>query len=266
MKKHLKTSAIMLFFLLLTSFLGIPVFSNKHTTQTSYSWYVKRNSEHLQPELDTPLSFIENYSCYYVDKNADDTDKVVYFTFDAGYENGNIEKILDILKTHNATGTFFILENLIDRNPELVNRMANDGHIVANHTSSHPDMSKIRNIDEFAAQLNGLADKYEELTGHTMLKYYRPPEGRFSEENLQFLEQLGYKTILWSFAYADWDNQKQPSEEYALKKILDNVHNGAIILLHPTSTTNAAIMDKLLTELENQGYRFGRITEIKKQA
>jgi len=261
--KTKKISLFLVIILLLSFCTTKPVLASKHTDTTPYSWYVKRNSEHIQPDLDPTLGFIDNYSCYYLDKNADDKNKVVYLTFDAGYENGNIEKILDAMAAHNAKGAFFVLENLFVRNPDLVKRMVNEGHIVANHTLNHLDMSKIKNVDEFSKELSGLSELYKNLIGNDMPKYYRPPEGRFSELNLKMLEELGYKTILWSFAYADWDNQKQPSEEYALKKILDNLHNGAIILLHPTSATNAAIMDRLLTEIENQGYRFGSIDEIK---
>ncbi|MBQ9121820.1 MAG: polysaccharide deacetylase family protein [Clostridia bacterium] len=229
-------------------------------------WYCKRNKEHKQPTLDSSMSVIENYDAYYVDKaHGDDSDdKVLYLTFDAGYENGNVEKILDTLKEENVPAAFFILDNLILKNTDLVKRMASEGHTVCNHTMKHKDMTKVTDIKEFEAELVGLEKLYEEKIGAKMAKFYRPPEGKFSEENLKFATELGYTTVFWSFAYADWDNKKQMSEEAAMKKVLENTHNGAILLFHPTSETNAKILGKLIAEWKSQGYRFGTLDELKK--
>ena len=158
--------------------------------------------------------------------------------------------------------TFFILYNLITRNGDLVKRMEKEGHLVCNHTKRHPDMTKLCQQKVFAEQLTTLAEHYKELTGKEMPKIYRPPEGRYSKQNLEYAKAMGYKTVFWSFAYADWDNNRQMSEEAALQKILAHTHNGEIMLLHPTSATNAAIMDRLLTALEQEGYRFGKLTEL----
>ncbi|MBQ2686581.1 MAG: polysaccharide deacetylase family protein, partial [Clostridia bacterium] len=226
-----------------------------------YSFYVKRNSEHKTPIIDKEFEFISDYGGYYADKRAGD-DKVVYLTFDAGYENGNVEKILDVLDARGVTGAFFVLENLIKRAPELVKRMNDKGHLVCNHTATHKNMTKIHDIKSFSDELKRLEYAYAELTGCDMAKIYRPPEGRFSRENLEFANKLGYKTVFWSFAYADWDNNSQPSPEAALEKILANLHNGEIMLLHPTSATNAAIMDKLIVTLTDMGYRFGNLEEL----
>ena len=233
----------------------------------AFSWYCVRNKEHKQPRVDANMSFIEKYNGYYGDKKHSDSseDKVIYLTFDAGYENGNIEKILDVMKEEGVTGAFFILENLIKKEPQLVSRMADDGHIVANHTASHRDMTKIDSIEEFSAELNALDELYQKTTGKKLSKYYRPPEGRFDERSLEFASSLGYKTVFWSFAYADWDNQKQPTAESAKTKIFDNLHNGAVILLHPTSSTNAAIMSDLIRTLKADGYRFGTLDELTAQ-
>ena len=227
-------------------------------------FYVRRNTEHKQPALDSTIAYIEKYDAYYVDKrHGDDCDeRVLYLTFDAGYENGNVEKILDVLKKEDVPAAFFGLENLIKRNTELVRRMADEGHLVCNHTMHHRDMSKITDQDDFAGELRALEELYREMIGGEMPKYYRPPEGRFSEANLAAAQALGYKTVFWSFAYADWDNAKQPGAEYAIKKILDNTHNGAIILLHPTSATNAAILSDLIKEWRAMGYRFGTLDEL----
>lgn len=230
----------------------------------AFGFYCVRNKEHKQPRLDANISFIEKYGAYYVDKNHGDTsdEKVVYLTFDAGYENGNIEKILNVMKEEDVRGTFFILENLIKKNPELVKRMAEEGHTVGNHTSKHRDMTKLDNKEDFAKELEALNLLYKDVTGREMSSYYRPPEGRFDERSLSYAYELGYKTIFWSFAYADWDNNKQPTAEYAKAKIMDNIHNGAILLLHPTSATNAAILSDVIKDLKALGYRFGELSEL----
>jgi len=243
--------------------LSMGVFSYASGETDPHNWYCVNNSEHVIPVLDRGMSFINKYSAYYADLKAQDKgDKVIYLTFDAGYENGNVSKILDTLKKHNAPGAFFILSNLIKRNGDLVKRMEAEGHTVCNHTGNHPDMSEITDKKMFKAQLDCLADGYKELTGKEMAKIYRPPEGRFTEQNLRYAEDLGYKTVFWSFAYADWDNNKQMDPDKALDKILSHIHNGEIMLLHPTSSTNEQIMDGLLTRLEEQGYRFGHLEEI----
>ena len=228
------------------------------------SWYCKRNSDHKQPTLDADMRFIEQNGGYYVDRMHGDnsSDKVVYLTFDAGYENGNVGKILDVLAEKGVKGAFFVLGHLVEDNTSLVVRMADEGHLVCNHTYSHPDMSKKASIEEFGEELSSLEDVYREKTGRDLAKFFRPPEGRFSEKTLEFAKALGYKTVLWSFAYADWDNNAQMSHEAAKKKILNNIHNGAILLLHPTSATNAAILGEVIDELTTQGYRFGTLDEL----
>ena len=227
-------------------------------------WYVKRNNEHKQPALDAEFSFIEELDAYYVDRRHGDADedKVLYLTFDAGYENGNIEKILDTLKKENVSAAFFILDNLILRNQALVERMADEGHLVCNHTLRHKDMSRITEESDFMRELTALSDLYREKTGREMAKYYRPPEGRFCKENLVFAKKNGYKTIFWSLAYADWDNKRQPDPEAAIRKLLENTHNGAVILLHPTSATNATILPVLIARWRELGYRFGTLDEL----
>lgn len=257
-KKQLKQAGVILLSLLLSAVLGTGGINAAPTT--AIDWYCKNNDTHTQPTLDEGLKIIQQYDGYYVDTKAGD-DKVIYLTFDAGYENGNVEKILDALDKHGVKGTFFVLENLIRRNPELVKRMAEGGHTVANHTKTHPDMTKVTDKALFSKQLEGLAEQYRELTGQDMAKIYRPPQGRFSQQNLEYAKELGYKTLFWSFAYADWDNNRQPDPEAALNKILAHLHPGEVMLLHPTSATNAAIMDRLLTEIEAQGYRIGGIGE-----
>ena len=231
-----------------------------------YGWYCIRTKDHSQPSLDSYLSNAENYdNLIWIDKknsSYDSEEKKIYLTFDAGYENGNIDKILNVLEKENVKATFFILENLIYSNKQLVERMIKDGHLIGNHTCKHKDMSKVADIEIFRRELADLEVKFERNFGVKMSKFYRPPEGKFSIENLQWAEKLGYKTVMWSFAYADWDNCKQMSSEKALDKILSNLHNGEVMLLHPTSSTNAEIMETLIKELKNRGYVFGTIDEI----
>lgn len=238
--------------------------TNINASNETFSWYCMRNKNHMQPRVESNMSFIEKYNGFYVDKKYGDSipEKRIYLTFDAGYENGNIEKILDVLKIKNVHGAFFVLSNIIKTNTDLVKRMADEGHLVCNHTASHQDMTKITNLEEFSLELKKLEDVYREYTGRKLAKYYRPPEGKFSEQNLEFASRLGYKTIFWSFAYADWDNNRQPSCENAKQLILNNIHNGAILLLHPTSATNAKILSDIIDNLQSQGYEFGTLDEL----
>lgn len=228
----------------------------------AYSWSIKRNGN-KQPHFSAVQREVEKLGGYYLDKNHGDgaSEKVLYLTFDAGYENGNIEKILNVLKKKNVTAAFFVLDNLILKNTELVKRMKDDGNLVCNHTKNHKDLSK-SSFDEIKKDLTALEKIYEEKTGYTLDKYFRFPEGRYSFSALESVKNLGYKTVFWSFAYDDWDNRRQPSEEKAIKKILSNTHNGAVILLHPTSATNAAILERVIDAWQKEGYRLGTLDEL----
>ena len=241
------------------------LFAIKPNAGQGIGWYCIRNNEHKQPRLDSRLSIVENYDVYWVDKNhkdMSDKEKVIYLTFDAGYENGNVEKILEILNEEKVQAGFFVLDNILIKNKDLIQKMLDNGHTIANHTLRHKDMSKMNSKEEFKAELESLEALYQREYGTEMVKIYRPPEGKFSEENLKWAQELGYKTVMWSFAYADWDNGRQMSTEKAKRKILDNIHNGEIMLLHPTSSTNAEIMRDIIIELKNQGFRFGTLEEL----
>lgn len=231
----------------------------------AYSWYFKHTSEGKRPPIPGEMSFIENHGGYFI--GADEP--VIYLTFDAGYENGNVEKILDVLKEENVPGAFFILDNLVEKNTDLVLRMADEGHTVCNHTAKHRDMTTVTTQEEFARELSQMEQIYKDATGRELAKYYRPPEGKFNESNLEWADSLGYKTIFWSFAYADWDNGNQISPERAIEKIISETHNGEVILLHPTSKTNAEILSTLIKTWREMGYRFGtldELTEVKSEA
>ena len=226
------------------------------------NWYCMKTESGCQPPLPPEFSFIKEHGGYYIDDDATDSDKVIYLTFDAGYENGNVEKILDILKKHDAAGAFFILKNLITKNTDLVTRMVNEGHLVCNHTANHKDMTKMCSIEDFKTELDELNAIMLEHVGHELAPFYRPPEGKFNRDNLMWANELGYKTIFWSCAYDDWDNGRQMSREKALGKLMSRLHNGEVLLLHPTSATNAAILDEFMTTLESMGYRFGNLYEL----
>ena len=233
--------------------------ANAYAAGNVYNWYCKRAKGGARPETEPSMSFISEHSGAFIGKNAEE--KVIYLTFDAGYENGNIARILDVLKKHGAHGAFFVLENLVLRETELVKRMAAEGHLVCNHTARHRDMTKMAEAD-FRAELTRLEDVLREKAGVECARFYRPPEGRFNEKNMDIAASMGYKTVFWSLAYADWDNEKQPEPEKSKQLLISNTHNGAVVLLHPTSKTNADILDALLTEWEAQGYRFGTISEL----
>lgn len=192
----------------------------------------------------------------------DVSEPVIYLTFDAGFENGNTPAILDALKKHHAPAAFFLVGNYLETAPDLVRRMVEEGHVVGNHTTSHPDMSKIADLETFQQELKGVEDLYREVTGQEMPKLYRPPQGKFRLENLKQAQQLGYTTVFWSLAYVDWYTDNQPTKEQAFDKLLPRIHNGAIVLLHSTSSTNAQILDELLTKWEQAGYRFGNLKEL----
>ena len=222
-------------------------------------WGLSFQTNGQPPVGNVPADTLRQWDAYYV---GDTSEKTIYLTFDAGYENGCTADILDALKRHNAPACFFVVGNYIDTAPELVQRMVSEGHIVGNHTLHHPDMSSITDKDAFAAELTGLEEKFTALTGQPMQKFYRPPQGKFSEENLKQAQELGYTTVFWSLAYVDWYTDNQPTDEQAFSKLLPRIHNGAIVLLHSTSETNARILDELLTKWEEEGYTFGSLTEL----
>ena len=187
---------------------------------------------------------------------------VLYLTFDAGYENGHTGAILDVLAKHQVPAAFFVVGPYIQQNPELVKRMAAEGHIVGNHSWHHWDMDRIGDRATFEKELADTAAAYEAVVGQPMPKYYRPPRGIYAESNLRMAQELGYRTLFWSLAYVDWKQDQQPSREEALGKLLSRVHKGAVVLLHSTSATNAAIMDELLCRWEEMGYSFAPLSDL----
>ena len=223
------------------------------------SWGLSFRTEGAPPVGNASTARLKQYDAVYM---GDPAKKVIYLTFDAGYENGSTEKIMDALKKHNVKAAFFLVGNYIEKNADLVRRMVEEGHIVGNHTMHHPDMSKISDRAAFEKELSELEGLYRQITGQEMPKYYRPPQGNYSEENLEMAKALGYRTVFWSLAYVDWNNDSQPTAEQAYSKLLPRIHNGAVVLLHSTSRTNAEILDDLLTKWEDMGYTFGTVDQL----
>ncbi len=223
------------------------------------SWGLSFQEEGKPPVANASADYLAQFDAFYARQT---DEKVLYLTFDAGYENGCTEAILDALKKHRAPAAFFVVGNYIETAPDLVKRMVSEGHIVGNHTFHHPDMSSISTEEAFSKELTDLETLYEQTTGQPMKKYYRPPQGRYSESNLKMAQALGYKTFFWSLAYVDWYQDDQPSHEEAYEKLLGRVHPGAVVLLHSTSRTNAEILDSLLTKWEEMGYRFASLDEL----
>lgn len=223
------------------------------------NWGLSFQTEGQPPTGMASADSLRAYNAYFV---GDTSQPVIYLTFDAGFENGNTGAILDALKKHNAPACFFLVGNYLDTAPDLVRRMLEEGHLVGNHTMHHPDMSAISEKEAFQKELADLETLYTEVTGEAMPKLYRPPQGKYSEENLKQAQEMGYATFFWSLAYVDWYTDNQPTREQALSKLIPRIHNGAIVLLHSTSSTNAEILDELLTRWEEAGYTFGRLTDL----
>ena len=226
---------------------------------TTGAWGLSFQQAGKAPAGPTDRETLGKYDAAYV---GSDQEPVLYLTFDAGYENGYTAQILDTLAKHEVKAAFFLVGNYLQKNADLVRRMVEEGHIVGNHTMTHPDMSAISEKDAFQKELEGVEALFAEITGQELPKYYRPPQGIYSEENLKLAKELGYKTVFWSLAYKDWDNTKQPTADYALGKLIPRSHNGAIILLHSTSKTNAEVLDELLTQWKAAGYRFETIDKL----
>jgi len=223
------------------------------------SWGLSFREPNRPPVADASPERLAAYDAKYIG----DTEKsTVYLTFDCGYENGNTGTILEILKKHNAPAAFFVVGNFLTSEPELIRQMVREGHTVGNHTWSHPDMSEITDPEAFARELDQVQDSFRKITGQEMPHYYRPPQGIYSQENLSMAKGLGYRTVFWSLAYVDWKQDQQPSEQEAVEKLTTRIHPGAVILLHNTSKTNAAVLDRVLTAWEAEGYRFGTLDEL----
>lgn len=182
--------------------------------------------------------------------------KKVYLTFDEGYENGFTSAILDTLKDKKVSAVFFVTYDYVNKNPDLVCRMINEGHILGNHSWSHPSVPTCTEDDaknEIMRLHNYVLEKF-----NYKMTLFRFPMGEFSEKTLAIAKNCGYKSVFWSFAYVDWKTDSQPDKAASLKKITQGAHNGAIYLLHAVSKTNAEILGDFIDNVENKGYTFSK--------
>ena len=227
--------------------------------EKSENWGLGFGTEGKPPTGNASAEELKKYNAYFI---GDTTQNTIYLTFDCGYENGNTEPILDALKKHDVKATFFVVGNFLETSPEIVKRMIAEGHTVGNHTYHHLDMSSISSMDAFKKETQDVENLFEQITGTPITKFYRPPQGKYNIENLKMAQELGYHTFFWSLAYVDWYQDKQPTKDEAFGKLLKRIHPGAIVLLHSTSSTNAQILDELLTKWEEMGYRFCSLKEL----
>jgi len=247
MKKIFTVSLVLFFIILMT----------KHVFADNWGLHFPKNGE--RPNGNATAEYLKQFDAYFIGA---ENEKVLYLTFDAGYENNLTAGILDTLKKHDVPAAFFLVGTYIKSNPELINRMVSEGHIIANHTMSHPDMSKINNKESFMKELTQVEEIYKSVTGSDIPRFYRPPRGIYSEANLKLAKEAGYKTIFWSAAYKDWEDKNQPSKEEAFSKLIPRTHSGGVILLHNTSKTNALILDELLTKYKQMGYTFETLEHL----
>ena len=267
MKKiRIYISILLIVSILLT---GILITKNNKAIETSASsnlsnkkigWGIKREKDHKRPDVGKEnKELMEKYNGIYI---GNENKKYIYLTFDEGYEAGYTDKILDILKENDVKATFFITAHYLNTAEELVKRMVNEGHIVGNHTVNHKTLPEIsdKEIDE---EVMGLHQAIYEKTGYEM-KYIRPPKGEYSERSLDATNKLGYTTVMWTFGYMDYDENKQKGTEYAKKIILDNLHNGEIMLLHGNSKDNANVLDEIIKSAKAEGYEFKSLDEFER--
>lgn len=225
-----------------------------------FEWGIKREKNHVQPDVGAKnKEIMDEYTGIYMGNSEK---PYVYLSFDNGYEAGYTNKILDVLKSNNVSATFFITAHYLNTASDLVKRMIEDGHIVGNHTVNHKDLTTLSD-EEIKKEIMDLHNAVYQKFGYEM-KYFRPPKGEFSERVISIANSLGYKTVMWSSAYDDWDKEKQNREEYGKKKIINNIHNGAVILLHATSKDNSNILKPVIETLQSKGYTFKNIDNFKR--
>ena len=223
------------------------------------NWGLSFQQDGMPPVGNATAEYLQQFNAWYIGPE----EKSIWLTFDAGYENGYTSDILDVLKEEKVPAAFFLVGNYITENPDLVKRMVKEGHIVGNHTMHHPDMSAIAERASFEKELSALEETYQQVTGAKMEKYYRPPQGKYSETNLQMAREMGYTTVFWSLAYVDWLEDSQPSREEALNILNRRTHPGAIVLLHSTSKTNSQILQELIQGWKKEGYVFRSLEDLK---
>lgn len=234
---------------------SVQAYSNK-----AIHWGFKKSSNETPPSAGKELDDLLNkYGSFYL---GDPSKKEIYLTFDNGYENGFTAQILDTLKEKQVPAAFFVTGHYLKDQPELVKRMVAEGHIVGNHSWSHPDLTTVSN-EKLKKELNLVNEEYKRVTGqHADLRYLRPPRGIFSERTLALSSELGYHNIFWSLAFVDWKIDQQKGWQYAYDNIMSQIHPGAIILLHTVSRDNAEALAKVIDDLRQKGYQFKSLDQL----
>ena len=223
------------------------------TTSPTLSWYFIRNDQHQMPGTNAEYKeLLAQHQAFYILPNDRQN---IYLTFDCGYELGYTSQILDTLAAQNVKAAFFITGQYIKTQPDLVRRMHEEGHLVCNHSFNHPDFSTISQ-SKLEQEITSLESLYRDLTGQDMDKYLRPPMGNFNANSLQWTKALGYSSVFWSMAWKDWDPQQQPGADYVYQHVIDNIHPGAVILMHAVSESDTQALEKTITTLLSQGYVF----------
>jgi peptidoglycan-N-acetylmuramic acid deacetylase len=222
-------------------------------------WGFKKGKDEQPADAGKTLEkVIENHGAFY---KGDSNKKFLYLTFDNGYENGYTAKILDILKKEKVPATFFVTGHYLKSAPELVKRMVNEGHIVGNHSWSHPDLTRVSD-EKLRAELEKVRAETEILTGQKNMAYLRPPRGIFSERTMALAKEAGYTHVFWSLAFVDWYTDQQKGGQYAYDNIMRQAHPGSIMLLHTVSKDNADALEKVLQDLKKKGYEFKSLDDF----
>lgn len=224
---------------------------------TGIGWGLVKKKGHAPEIPQNQQETLDKYSGYYMDKTEP---KALYLTFDEGYENGYTSKILDVLQATQTPAAFFVTGPYLESQTDLIKRMLDEGHIVGNHTVNHINMPK-SSVETVQKELTDLNKMCEEKYGAPM-RYVRPPEGEYSARSLAIAQDMGYKTIFWSFAYKDWDVNVQQGEDYAFEQVTPYLHDGAIILLHAVSSDNANALERIINYAKEQGYEFRSLDEL----
>lgn len=225
-----------------------------------YEWWFIRQEGHKKSVSGAAAGVdFKSLDAWYI--NPATNEKVIYLTFDCGYENGFTSKILKTLKKHGAKALFFVTGAYVKSQPSLVKQMKREGHLVGNHTVTHPNLAGM-SPEGIRAEISGCASIMKKMTGYEMDPYLRPPAGAYSQRSLAVTRDLGYHTVFWSMAYQDWNVNQQPGKAYVVDHFRKYVHPGAIPLIHTVSSSNAEALDTVLTNLEKAGYRFGTVDEF----
>ncbi len=235
----------------------IQLYDTSKLSNTKQSWYYMPNDTHAVPKGNESVS-LNKYSAYYTGNTGENA---IYLTFDEGYENGYTSKILDVLKAKNVKAAFFVTKPYIESQPALIKRMAEEGHIVGNHSAKHLSSPTLSDA-QLKQELDSTAEAYKTVTGKDMPKYFRPPMGEYSERTLAVTHNMGYKSIFWSFAHKDWLTDQQPGAEATYNTVMKRYHNGEIMLLHAVSSSNTEALGRIIDSLRAQGYSFKTLDEL----